>query len=310
MSAPDLGLPDLGLLVAPGVPEPLRHVLGHVRPWCVPRVVDPRHESAPAWLATAWRAPFLDRALASGRPVAVWAAGPADVDAITALAGHAAARRAAGSAVPEPIVVTDDPDLAELHGVMHVTGDVLDVAAFPPVTPFVRSRWRRAAGLPQTFVVVVDDAGGDGPSSVPYDLVPTALALASAAVVCGPRLAEAMAWATPCVTDAASAAALGAVDGSEVAIGGDRAGRREAAHLLAADVRRAASLGRGGRRLVERRDTAGAARRLARRLGLAVEPVTAAERISALLDEWYTPAQATIRLRALEATAALDRAAS
>jgi hypothetical protein len=155
----------------------------------------------------------------------------------------------------------------------------LDLRSYVPMAPVVRSRWRSRLGLPPTMVVDAAD--------VPDDLAPTALALASVVVATGVGLAEALAWAAPCVTDAASAAALGAGEG-HVAIGA-----RSLATQIAGDHGWASALSAGGRRLAERRlDQHGAARRVAAALGLL--PGHPAHRV---LDDFYTPAASPLRRR-------------
>jgi hypothetical protein len=77
------------------------------------------------------------------------------------------------------------------------------------------------------------------------------------------------------------------------------AGLADAAARLVDDQRLAASLGRAGRRLIERRhDIARPAGVLASQLGLRSEPVDPARRAAACLDELWTPSGDHIRLRA------------
>ena len=163
----------------------------------------------------------------------------------------------------------------------------LDVRAIPPVTPYVRSRWRRRFGLRPDLVVDVAD--------IPGDLRPTALAVAAAVIVHGrDLLLEALAWGAPTVTDAATAEAAEARAGEEVVVGAP-AETAALAAALAADPRRAAALGRAGRRLVERgHDPLQAATALRQALGLAAAPSPVDQR----LDELWTPARARIRERA------------
>ena len=156
----------------------------------------------------------------------------------------------------------------------------LDLLDYVPLSPVIRSRWRSRLGLPATMVV---DA-----AAVPDDLVPTALTLASVVIATGARLAEALAWAAPCVTDATSAGALGAGPG-DVAVG-----PVSLAHDIAGDDFRAAALSAGGRRLAERRlDRHGAARRVAAGLGL-LASTHPAHRV---LDDLHTPDLSPLRRR-------------
>jgi hypothetical protein len=196
-------------------------------------------------------------------------------------------------AARDAIVVTDDEAVAaDCETALCFRGSIDVRRAAVPMTPFVRARARAAAGLPADLVISADDDG----ASVSAASLPTALALAGAVVVHGRRLVEALAWGAPCVTDAASARSAGAVHGVEVLV----AGRNDAvatARELAADQRRAAALGRAGRRLVERLHDASAIE-LARRLGLVAPAATPSERLAARLDELWTPATAPIRSRA------------
>ena len=162
----------------------------------------------------------------------------------------------------------------------------IDVRSCRPVTPFVRARWRRRFGLPADLVV---DA-----AAIPEDLRSTAFAVAAAVVATDPdALLEALAWAAPCVTDVAGAEGVGAQPDVEVVVGD-----AQDARSLAADERRAACVGRAGRRLVERRhDPVQAALELRRQLGVTAGPPPVARR----LDELWTPPDARIRRRAAEA---------
>jgi hypothetical protein len=137
--------------------------------------------------------------------------------------------------------------------------------------------------------------------------------LASAVVVDDDpdALVHAMAWGAPCVTSDGVARAVGAQAGVEVLVA-DTDERFDLAALLADDQRRAASLGRAGRRLVERSfDRTGAAHRLAIRLGL----VARADddwrgRLSDDLAHLWTPPVARVRDRFEEAVDAIVRPAS
>ena len=253
--------------------------------WCVPRAADPRHDSPAAWLASSSRAPGLDDAFDSGRPVAVWVSATREIAAL-------------GDRAHQAVLVGDAASTVEGHDVM-VVGGAVDVQRFAYVSPFVRARWRAARGLPATIVAVIATDGSD----VDDDMVPTTLALASAVAVTGPRLLDAMAWGAPCATDAESAVMAGSADRREVVIA-EPASLRDAAASIAADPVLAAILSRSGRRLVERRHDRGRTPlALARRLGLVGS--TAAERVDEALDELWTPTRARIRDRVDEALAPL-----
>lgn len=281
--------PVLGLLVAPDPPSGVAPFLQALARWSEPRVVEPTEPEPAAWFASSPAALVL-RAQSRARhglpraervPVAVWAASGADVEAAVS----------AGAAV----VVTDDADVASAgDGRCVIVGGGLDASAYVPLTPFVRARWRARYGLPRDLVVVIDGNNAEGFSD---ELVPTALAVAAAAAVRGRRLLEALAWATPCATDAASASAVGATDGVEVVVG-EPASLPDLARQLAQDQPRAATVARAGRRLVERHhDGAGAAAAVAERLGLVGSDTSPLARAERALAELRTPADARIRER-------------
>lgn len=251
------GLPALGIQAVPGAPPAFVALVRALSAWCRPEGAS---SSPAAWLASS---PAV--AAGVGGPLAVWVDDRAARD-------HAAALSPA-------LTVTADP---ELDGVLLFPYPGLDLRAYVPMAPVIRSRWRSRLGLPATLVVTV---GAEG--SPPDDLAPTAMALASVVVVSGPRLAEALAWGAPCVTDAASAAAVGAT-ATEVAIGPP-----SLAAGIAGDDHRAAAMSAAGRRLAERRlDQHGAARKVATALGLVA--TTPAVRV---LDDLRTPAASALRRR-------------
>jgi hypothetical protein len=172
----------------------------------------------------------------------------------------------------------------------------IDVTAHPPLTPFVRERWRARLGLPATLVVV---AGFDAPTALPAAATPSALALCSAAAVRGPYTLLALALGTPLATDAVEAARVGARDDHDVVVTPPR-DALAAADDLAADPRRAARIGWAGRLLAERaHDVRPAARRLAERLGLLGQE-RPGDGPQARLDELGTPRGALPAARALD----------
>jgi hypothetical protein len=282
-------LPRLGLLVASSPSPRLGLFLRRLRMWCVPQVAEPEEHMA-AWLLTSLRAPGAEKVLRGSAPVALWASD---------------ARQLADASACGPritVVVTEDWVLSDDDRVVPFPAGV-DARRFLPVTPFVRARWRVRLGLPEQLVVSVGIPGGDGLSD---DVVPTALAVASA-VVCGERwLVEAMAWGAPCVTDAVSAAAVGATADVEVAV--DEPGHLlRVATALASDDRRAAALGRAGRRLVERRhDTSRPPVEVADRLGLLPATEGLAARVGARLSELWTPSTASVVGRTRAAFSSLE----
>lgn len=262
-------LPPVRILAAPGSPGGFVALVRALGAWCHPQAAGP----APvAWVASS---PALARGV---DPVAVW------VD-------DAEAWQQA-SALGEHILVTADPAVARLGA-----GTVVFPYAVPgpgdrvPLAPVVRSRWRARLGLPATMVVNAAD--------LPDGVGPTAMALASVVVATGTPLADALAWGAPCVTDAGSATALGAVAGVEAVVGRPSELASLAADL-AGDDGRCAALSAAGRRLVERRaDTREPARRVAAALGL---PVGDAPHVR-ILDDLHTPPTSPLRRRVAELVA-------
>jgi hypothetical protein len=277
--------PVLGLLVAGEPHRQARGLLVDLRRWCVPRATDPASEPAPAWLALSSRAPGVDVAARTGSPLAVWVDNPAEAEDAARL---------------EPaLLITGSAALAERlgTGVLLVPAPPgLVLAAIPVMPPFVRKRVRRRFGLPEEMVI--DLRNGTARAGDVGAISQTALAVAAAAIVPGGRLAEALAWGTPAVTDAESAAAMAARDGIELRTGApDELAR--IADDLAADETQAALLSRAGRRLVEQgREPERVALEVARRLGLwPAAPPEWRTRLDAELADLRTPAGARIRQR-------------
>lgn len=185
--------------------------------------------------------------------------------------------------------VADGLVTVEAERIALPAGAVVDTATAPPLPPHVRRRWRERLGLPP--LLVVDTA------ALVTDDVPTALAVAAAAVVDADHLPLALALGCPTVTDAAAAVTIGAVAGVHVVVGG-----RDEADAVAADDHRAAALSRQGRALaVTALDPAAAAAAVLVALGLtATGPVA---RVEARLDELGTTPAAPVRRRAAEALA-------
>jgi hypothetical protein len=231
----------------------------------------------------------------------------------------------------------DDPVLAEdaPHPVIRVlelprtTGtvatadigvsDVVLPAAARPVLPFARSRWRELRGLPSSMTAVIDghqrtaEWGSDAESTrehrTPSGHVPTLLALTASAVVTGPTVIDALAWACPVVTDPRTADTWGLTAGEHVLVDADAGRRRELAGQLARDQSAAAALGRAGWAAVTARTMPAAAEALARRLGFAVEQTAPPSNgLTVAMDELGTPATAFIRRRVHDHVAALPGA--
>jgi hypothetical protein len=283
--------PLLGLLVAPGTAERSAALVRRLARWAEPRAIDLGTPPVAAVLATGAAVPGLGRVLADRPgPVAVWVDDEGELSVADAA----------------DVVVTSSPAVAAAVGprALALPRAAVDVGAIAPVPPFVRARWRRRGALDPSLVVTV---GVPGATPLANEDVPTALAVAAAAVVAGPWLVEALALGTPVVTDEASAAELGAEVGADVLVAAP-AEAEAAARALAAEPVRAASLSRRARRLVERRfDVAPAAAELAGRLGLdrgAADPLAP---IDGALAELRTPPGSRPAARAAEALAALRR---
>ncbi len=160
------------------------------------------------------------------------------------------------------------------------------VAAVLPLAPHVRRRWRQRLGLAPDLVV-------DTTTLAPAD-VETALAVAAAAVVDAPHLRLALALGCPTVTDGATAAAHGAVDGDHVVVG-----ERSDAEALADDLARAARLSYRGRALVEGADPPTLDGWTGHtQVSVQSSPANPAERVAAALDELGTAPSAPVRARA------------
>jgi hypothetical protein len=285
-------LPLLGLALDRRPPETLVPLLVALYRWCVPSTIEPGAPEPAAVLAT----PSSAGRVPPGRPLALWVGSAAE-------AGSPAAGRAAAIVADQPATV----DAAGDRGVLAPAGD--HAAGRSVVSPFVRRRLRWARGLPSSAVLEQADDGWRWPGlnePLADDLVPTAMACASAVAVAEPaRLLEAMAWGAPCVGDPASAEQVGAVADTHVLVGADAAERRRLAADLAADQALASRLSWAGRRLVERRHDAGrAAMRLVELLGLRLILFGGAVASARLqLGLLGTPSDAKIASRFAEATA-------
>jgi hypothetical protein len=285
-------LPLLGLALDRRPPESLVPLLMALYRWCVPSTIEPGAPEPAAVVATVASA----RRVPAGRPLALWVGTAAELD--PAAAGRAAA------------IVSDVPATVEAAGDRGVLAPAGDAAAGRSVvSPFVRRRLRWARGLPEAAVLEQATDGWRWPGladPLADDLVPTAMACASAVAVAEPaRLLEAMAWGAPSVGDPASAGRVGAVAGTHLLVGADAGERRRLATELAADQALASRLSWAGRRLVEWRHDAGrAAMRLVELLGLRPtlpEGAFASARLQ--LSLLGTPSDANIASRFAEATA-------
>lgn len=240
---------------------------------------------------------------------------------VTAPEGEVAGWLATSPAAPRPgsapVVAwwqPGDPQPAEasevlLVGAPPVPSGVLavwdgpDLARRPALSPFLRSRWRWREGLPDDLVLVASGSGVrvvDG-DVVPESGVPAAWALAGAAAVTGPMLAEALSWAVPCVTDRASADAIGAEDGVDVVVAEPDLVPR--ARALAGDWPTAARVSRGARRWAERDDISAWLGPVLSHLGLSRGCGPTATPLADRLAELVTPSRSHMCERAAAAVA-------
>jgi hypothetical protein len=199
-------------------------------------------------------------------------------------------------------LVTPDDDLSRAAGerAVPLSPHSLRAREILPVPSFVRSELRRAHRLPDDLVVTV---GRPGAPALGDRSLATALRVAAVADVSGPRAVEALALATPVVTDVATAELLGAADGVQVVVADASSSQRVAAEL-AADPVRCALLGRAGRQLVEsRHDADRTARQLAAGLGLpspSATPAAPGLRLGDRVGELGTPSGHPLELQLAE----------
>jgi hypothetical protein len=284
-------LPNVAIVESHRTPPSLVPLLVGLRRWCQ---VFALTVDAPAAIdATVAVTPDAD--LPAGIPAAVW------VESVDDMSMSAVAAAA--------VVLTRHDCVLEAsgaRGLFAAEGQAAVVGC--PIGPFVRGRLRHVRHLPPHATVEFDGARWWWQGrSLDHDLVDTGLGCAIAAVVTGPDLLRALAWATPSVTDSATAAMLGARDGMEVLVGDSVEERRRLASSIAADPVLAARLSWAGRMLVERRhDSTLAAADLVRRLGLGSgSSLPGPANLAARMAELGTPPGAWIVERAVAATAPL-----
>ncbi len=285
-------LPQLALLAGFEDTSPWEPLVLALRPWCHPVAFDPSLGAPAATLALAPDAPGIDAALAGPGPVAVI------VDDRTRIPANVMERA--------DVLITTTTVAFEALGERSVliSPDAVGADGHPPLSAFVRSRWRRRLGLPDPWFVQLGTANAwRGPD----DAIHAALAVCSAAAIRGPMLTTALSLAAPTVTDPDSAERLGAVANVHLVIASP-AGFDAALDALAADPARATAIGFGGRQLVEERhDLGSAAQEILERVGIL--PVTTPEAPLADLDAELralgTPANSPVAIRALRHAAGI-----
>ena len=257
-----------------------------LRTWADPHAPDPGLGLPVARLAVSVHAVNLDAALEQRAiPVAVVVDDPEAVPA--RVRERAAVLLTAG---PSPSL---DP-----ASTLAIPPDVIDADAHPPLSPFVRARWRERLGLPANLVVRV---GYQDPWPTDDAAIAAALSVCSAAAVRGPWTLTALALGTAVVTDVSDAQRLGARDGRDLVVG-EPVNAAARAVALGAEWPEAARFGHAARQLVERAHSwSGLARALLDRLGVArprvpYQPLAGLQR---RLDELGTPPDSPVALRAL-----------
>ncbi len=235
----------------------------------------------------------LAAALARHASVTTWARAP-EADAVIVTHPDAASRVPIGrpaAVVDGGALTTLGPDGRPLGEPLRLPGrHLVASSSLPPLAPHVRRRWRARLGLDPDLVV-------DTVALDPTD-VPTALALAAAAVVELRHLPVALALGCPAVTDGAAAAAVGARPERDLLVG-----ERADAVALAADPVQAARLSRAARALaVSRLDPETTVATLLERWGLGPQP-SPEVRVNAVLAELGTAPGAPVRARVADALA-------
>lgn len=278
--------PIVALVAGFETTDSLVPLLVALRRWCGPHAAGPGLGAPDAYLAASPHAPGLDQLLDGPAPVAVFAESLTDLD-------PAVAERA------DVIIVRDPPAAARL-GAKALVFDrhCIRASDHPPITPFVRSRWRTKLTLPDPMFVRlgVSDPWPGSPASIGG-----ALAVCTAAAVRGPWLLTALALGTPVITDAQSATGIGAEPGVHL-LTAPQHGTERLLDALAGDRARATSLGNAGRLLVEEsHDLDRVAMDLLDRLGIGPPPFPDAPLagLDAELAALGTPDTSPVAIRAL-----------
>ncbi len=251
-------------------PSEVIRLLGALRLWCTPVVPDPVLGAPAARIVLGTRSPGLPDALAdASTPMAVVVDPDEALSPETQRRADVLVRRGGRRAASDPADAIALP------------GTTVDTARHPMVPTAVRDGWRRLLGLPDPLVVTL---GYPGERAWDDEVVPSVLAVASAAAVRGRWLLTALSLGTPVVTDAASATHVGADDGEHLIVAPVTRARDEAL-VLADDPLLTARIGRAGRRLVEDgHDMNRIARRIAAALQLVGSPKGPLGRLAAVMD--------------------------
>ncbi len=287
-----VNIPLIGLLASQADPGAIAPLVVALRKWSRPNAVDRALGAPDAYLAADSAAIGLDAALAGAAPVAVLIDSPSLIPEAVLERADVLVFRDAQSA--EPFA-----DRAVLFPRDHVS-----TAEHPSISPFVRSRWRERLGLPDPLIVRL---GVLDPWPTDDQAVPAALATCSAAIVRGPWLLTALALGTPVITDASSAARIGATHNIHVVVASPTEPNARAV-ALSGDLPRATAIGWGGRLLIEERhDVGGVAISLLDALGIGPTgfPEAPLANLDAELAALGTPDTSSVAQRALRRAAAV-----
>ena len=295
--ATDTALPHLGLALTRRPPQGALPLLVALHEWCLPATLDPAAGHPTAILAT----PEGLHLAPAGVALALWAQAE-DI-------GSEAFRTAA-------VVVSDDPSVIAAAGARGLTAPTgRHIGQRRPVSPFVRSRLRHGRGLSSDAILERLDDGWvfgspRGLAAIDHDVIETAMAAAAAVIVTEPGwLMRSLAWGAPTVTNAATAAAVGALVDDEVLVAETARARTAAAVALTTDDAEASRLSWRGYRRAERLDAERAAAFLADRLGLWPEtpprPAPPLPTVELALRLLGAPADAHVRTRLADAAEAL-----
>ena len=274
--------PWLGLLIDrspdPTAVELIVSLARWARPVASVRLAPDEHPSA--WFAMSLAA----SAGAHGdRPMAVWVSEGDDIDR---------------PMPPDAVLVGPAAPDQDRH--VRVRRGAADLGRWSWFPPFVRARNRRRVGLPDTAI----DARACAANPIPHNDVPTALALASAALVDEEWLLVALALGTLCVATEDVVASVVPERGREFVAIGSPSELGELASTLAAAPDQARR-SRAARAFASTLDLAQTARRVLRSLG--IERSGGRDDLATRLSELGTPATSPVARRALGAAATLSR---
>jgi hypothetical protein len=169
---------------------------------------------------------------------------PRALDAPRSVGGRMALWHSAGDppldSLANAAITIGTDDTADIR----VPAPGIDLRLYRALAPFLRERWRNKFRI---------DAPVEVPPGLSWRQRRTLLAICPAVAATGTAALEALAFATPLVTDAPTAAELSGTPGIDMLVCADPAAAAGLAAELGRDHRRAAAVGRAGRRLAEQR---------------------------------------------------------